>query len=102
MQNKPNLPAPQMNVNAVITKYYENEQLCRRRENKPKQTQFLKILDNLSIIISAPFLTGLDYSLFFENFAGQVIGEGNLDCQRLLDVFDFVGHVEGESVINGY
>ncbi len=44
----------------------------------------------------------LDYSLFFENFAGQVIGECNLDCQGLLDVLDFVGHVEGESVINGY
>ena len=27
MQNKPNLPAPQMNVNSVIIKDYENERL---------------------------------------------------------------------------
>ncbi len=27
MQNKPNLPAPQMNVNTIITKDYENEHL---------------------------------------------------------------------------
>ncbi len=27
LQNKPNLPAPQMNVNTVITKDYENEHL---------------------------------------------------------------------------
>ncbi len=45
MQNKPNLPDSQMNVNTVITKDYENERLCRRWENKPNQTQFLKISD---------------------------------------------------------
>ena len=28
-----------MNVNSVKTKYYENKSRCRRRENKPKQTQ---------------------------------------------------------------
>ncbi len=35
MQNKPNLPDAQMNVNTVITKDYENEHLRWRRENKP-------------------------------------------------------------------
>ena len=40
MQNKANLLDAQMNVGSVITKYYENERLCTRRENKPKQTQF--------------------------------------------------------------
>ncbi len=41
MQNKPNLREAQMNVNKVSTKDYENKRLCRRRENKPNQTQFL-------------------------------------------------------------
>ena len=49
-------------------------------ENKPNQTQFLKILDNLSIIISTPLLTGFDDFLLFEDLAGEVIGEGKLDC----------------------
>ena len=70
--NKANLLDAQMNVNTVITEDYENERLCRRRENKPKQTQFLKILHTLSIITSAPFLTGLDCCLFFEYSAGEV------------------------------
>jgi len=29
-----------MNVNFYLTKDYKNERLCRRRENKPKQSQF--------------------------------------------------------------
>ncbi len=62
MQNKPNLPDAQMNITSVITKYYENKSNWKLGENKPNQTQFLKILDNLSIIISAPFLTGVDKS----------------------------------------
>ena len=36
MQNKPNLPDAQMNVNAVITKDCENKRLRRGAENKPK------------------------------------------------------------------
>ena len=47
---------------------------------KPNQTQFLKILDNLSIIISAPLLTGLDDFLLLEDLAGEVICEGKLNC----------------------
>jgi len=53
MQNKPNLPDAQMNVNTVITKHYENERLHGLRQNKantkpikantkPIQTQFPK------------------------------------------------------------
>ena len=79
-QNKPNLPAPQMNVNTVITKHYEKFIPLAGPKNKPNQTQFLKILDNLSIIISAPFLTGLDYPLFVEYSAGEIISKGNFDC----------------------
>jgi len=40
MQNKPNLPAPQMNVSSIKTKDYENKRLCSRGQNKPKQSQF--------------------------------------------------------------
>jgi len=39
MQNKANLLDAQMNISSVLTKYYENERLCKRGENKPKQTQ---------------------------------------------------------------
>jgi len=39
MQNKPNLPAPQMNITPFITKHYENKRLRRYGENKPNQTQ---------------------------------------------------------------
>ncbi len=46
MQNKPNLPDAQMNVNTVITKNYENDNTFRLPENKPNtkpiQTQFPK------------------------------------------------------------
>ena len=40
MQNKPNLLDAQMNVSSALTKYYENEHLRRRGENKPNQSQF--------------------------------------------------------------
>jgi hypothetical protein len=40
MQNKANLLNAQTNIKSVLTKYYEKERLCRRRENKPNQTQF--------------------------------------------------------------
>jgi len=40
MQNKPNLPDAQMNVNTVITKDYENKQLCRCVKTNPIQTQY--------------------------------------------------------------
>jgi len=36
MQNKANLLDTQMNVSSVLTKHYENERLCGRRENKAK------------------------------------------------------------------
>jgi hypothetical protein len=36
MQNKPNLPAPQMNVSSILTKDYENDNTFRLPENKPK------------------------------------------------------------------
>jgi len=39
MQNKANLLDTQMNVSSVKTKDYENKLLCRRGENKPKQSQ---------------------------------------------------------------
>ena len=46
MQNKPNLPAPQMNVTSVLTKHYENKSNWKLGENKantkPIQTQFPK------------------------------------------------------------
>ena len=101
-QNKPNSLDAQMNVSSALTKDYENERLCRCGENKPKQTQFLKILDNLSIITSAPFLTGLDYFLFCEDFAGEIIGKGNLHRQRFFKALDFVGYLKSQSVINRY
>ncbi len=40
MQNKPNFPNTQMNVNSVLTMDYVNIRLRRRRQNKAKQTQF--------------------------------------------------------------
>ncbi len=43
MQNKPNLLDAQMNVSSILTKDYENETAFALRQNKPNQTQFLKI-----------------------------------------------------------
>jgi len=40
MQNKPNLPNAQMNINTIITKDYENKRLCRCVKTKPIQTQY--------------------------------------------------------------
>jgi len=48
MQNKPNLLAPQMNLKSLITVDYENKSNWTLGENKPNQTQFLKIPDNFS------------------------------------------------------
>ncbi len=39
MQNKPNLPYAQMNVNFFVPKDYQNQPLRRLPENKPNQTQ---------------------------------------------------------------
>ena len=39
-QNKANLPAPQMNVNTVITMNYEQITMNNANKNKAKQTQF--------------------------------------------------------------
>ena len=44
----------------------------------------------------------LDYFLFFEYFAAQVIGEGYLHCQGLVETFDLVAYVKSQSVIDGY
>jgi hypothetical protein len=40
MQNKANFRKAKMKLNSYSTKDYENEQLCRLRQNKPNQTQF--------------------------------------------------------------
>jgi hypothetical protein len=43
MQNKPNFRKPQINLNEVLTRDYENMPLCippKTNPNKPKQTQF--------------------------------------------------------------
>ena len=42
MQNKPNLPDAQMNVNTVITKDYQNSHLLEHPKTNPIQTQFPK------------------------------------------------------------
>jgi len=42
MQNKPNLPDNQMNVNNVLTKEYKNSRFRRNAENKPNQSQILR------------------------------------------------------------
>ena len=43
-----------------------------------------------------------DYFLLFDFFAGDVVCKDDLDVQGLFWIFDFVGDVEGESVIGGY
>ncbi len=44
MQNKANLLDTKMNISSVLAKYYENERIRRRGENKPNQTQRLSKL----------------------------------------------------------
>ncbi len=44
MQNKPNLPAPQMNVSSVLTKDYENDNTFRPPENKPNSKPILSAI----------------------------------------------------------
>jgi len=44
MQNKPNLPDVQMNLNFYPTRYYENLPIRRRVQNKPNQTQSKPVL----------------------------------------------------------
>ena len=36
MQNEPNFKKTKMNITSVKTKYYENKQPCKHRENEPK------------------------------------------------------------------
>ena len=40
MQNKPNLPVPQMDVSLVITREYKNKSDWKLGENKANQSQF--------------------------------------------------------------
>ena len=40
MQNKPNLPAPQMNVTSFYTVDYENKSNWKLGENKANQSQY--------------------------------------------------------------
>ena len=50
MQNKPNLPAPQMNLTSVITKDYENKSNWKLGENKPNSKpicQRVKLMQSL-------------------------------------------------------
>ena len=54
MQNKPNLLETEMNVSSVLTKHYENQPLCERRQNKPNQTQFQNRYGNGTISFSWP------------------------------------------------
>ena len=71
MQNKPNLPNAQMNVNKVLTKDYENVRLHKLWENKanskPKQTQFIPTEGGSNPIFNpknAPFFHNADNSSF--------------------------------------
>ena len=65
MQNKPNLLDTQMNVGSVKTKYYENVPLCRRGENKPKQTQSNPIFKQSAVRVRAD----RQYAERFPNFS---------------------------------
>jgi len=127
MQNKPNLPDAQMNVNTVITKDYENERLCRYGQNKPNSNPICKRVKLMQSVylqrimkknaakgyektnpiqtqfLKIPDLTGFYYFLFLEYFAGEIIGKGNLYRQSAcggIEALNYVGYVESQSVIN--
>ena len=59
MQNKPNLPDDQMNVNKVLTKYYENKWQRRVRKNKPNsnpnKANFRKAKMNVNSLITKDY-----------------------------------------------
>jgi len=42
MQNKPNLPAPQMNASSFITKDYENKRLADVAKTNPIKPNFIR------------------------------------------------------------
>jgi len=52
MQNKPNFPDAQMNVNKVLTKDYENKRLRGRRKNKANQSQFPKSQNEIKLLFN--------------------------------------------------
>jgi len=52
MQNKPNLPAPQMNINTVITKDYENKRLADSAKTNPIKPNFRKARMNINSLIT--------------------------------------------------
>jgi len=70
MQNKPNLQNDKMNVNPLLTNYYENLRPFRNRKNKPNQTQFWLCNSTVSVINSTFFLNSPFYSMpiFFDLF----------------------------------
>jgi hypothetical protein len=63
MQNKPNFPAPQMNVSFALTKDYENEIAFWLQKNKPKQSQ------------SKPVLSAVEWANFKGNLAPSGAGQ---------------------------
>ena len=65
MQNKPNLPAPQMNVGSVKTRDYENEP---RLQTPGKQTQSNPISKAAPILLCGALLSPMDSLLPRLNF----------------------------------
>jgi len=69
MQNKPNFRKAKMNVISILTKDYENEQLCRRGENKPNQTQLQT--QRLSKLFLALTFLSPSFNLAMQNWTIQ-------------------------------
>ena len=95
MQNKPNLPAPKMNVTLVLTKDYENQ---GRLQTPAKQTQsnpiskaltpchkHIEILDTLQLNLLAVRFRQSKYSVFWGKFRfeGQQVEPAAKDKGRL-------------------
>jgi len=67
MQNKPNLPDAQMNVNTYYTKVYKNETAFRRRKNKPNSNpnkpNFRKAQMNVNLTLTKDYRKKDDFEV---------------------------------------
>ena len=100
-------PAQTMAITHILLGHFafvrSNGYLCRK--TKAARTNIRKMAG----LYSNPLrnacigdLIGLDHLLFRKYPAGEVVGERDLDGQRLIEALDYAGHVEGEPIIDGY
>ncbi|GAI40433.1 unnamed protein product, partial [marine sediment metagenome] len=83
MQNKPNLPAPQMNVSSILTKDYENKSNWKLGENKANTKPIKANTRNVQIAVNLVNTTTNNNEPRTMNYSKQT--QSNPTCSELVE-----------------